>query len=266
NEISKLGKEFVGLSRQLQTVSSNQLTQYATIAGQLGVKGTRDILNFTEALAKLETASNITGEKGSAEIARTLTLVDGGVQNVKQFADEIVNLGNNFAATEKEILANAESIAQNVGIYRIGRQEVLAFATATKSVGIEAELVGSTFNRTLAIFEKAIRTGNGVNTILSLIGGTQEELSARFKADASGVFVDFVGALNRVYKEGGSVNAQLEAIGVNAVRDQRVIQSLAANGYDVLTRALETAKNASGALDAEFETASGKMINQVNRI
>src|SRR5690606_70240 len=54
--------------------------------------------------------------------------------------------------------------------------------------------------------------------------------------------------------------------GVNAVRDQRVIQSLAANGYDVLTRALETAKNASGALDAEFETASGKMINQVNRI
>src|SRR5690606_28823535 len=75
-EVAALGKEFVNLSRSLQTVSSNQLTQYATIAGQLGVKGTKDILAFTEALAKLETATNISGEEGGAEIARTLTLVD----------------------------------------------------------------------------------------------------------------------------------------------------------------------------------------------
>lgn len=265
-ETQALGKEFVNLSKDLKVIGANQLTQYATIAGQLGVKGTKDILAFTEALAKLETASNIRGEEGGSEIARTLTLVDGGVQNVKAFGDEIVNLGNNFAATEKEILGNAESIAQNVGIYRIGRQDVLAYATATKSVGIEAELVGSTFNRTLAIFESAIRTGDGLKTILGLIGGTQAELSKRFKQDASGVFLQFIGALNNVYKSGGSVNEQLEKIGVNAVRDQRVIQSLAANGYDVLTRAMETAKNASGALDAEFETASGKMTQQIGRI
>lgn len=265
-ETNELGKSFVDLSKSLKIVSSNDLTQYATIAGQLGVKGTKDILAFTEALAKLEIASNISGEDGGAEIARTLTLVDGGVQNVKAFADEIVNLGNNFAATEKEILGNAESIAQNVGIYKIGRQDVLAFATATKSVGIEAELVGSTFNRTLAIFEKSIRTGDGLKTILSLIGGTQASLSKRFKEDASGVFVDFVGALNKVYKSGGSVNKELEAIGVNAVRDQRVIQSLAANGFDVLTRALDTARGATGALDKEFATASTKITNDVARI
>ena len=146
-----------------------------------------------------------------------LTLTDGGVQNVKQFGDEIVNLGNNFAATEREILANAESIAQNVGIYKIGRQDVLAFGTATKAVGIEAELVGSTFNRTLAVFEKAIRTGNGVQTILKLIGGTQAELSQRFSTDASGVLVDFVGALNRVNNAGGSVNEVLEELSINKV-------------------------------------------------
>lgn len=266
NEVDDLGKEFVQLSRDLKTVGVNQLTEYATIAGQLGVKGTKDILAFTEALAKLETASNISGEEGGSEIARTLTLVDGGVQNVKAFADEIVNLGNNFAATEKEILANAESISQNVGIYRIGRQDVLAYATATKSVGIEAELVGSTFNRTLAIFESAIRTGNGLDSILKLIGGTQAQLSQRFKQDASGVLMDFIKALNGVYKSGGSVNEQLEKIGVDAVRDQRVIQSLAANGYDVLTRAMDTVRDASGALDKEFETAAGKMTNQVGRV
>lgn len=265
-EVAKLGDEFVELSKNLKTVSANSLTQYATVAGQLGVKGTKNILSFTEALAKLETATNISGEEGGSEIARTLTLIDGGVQNVKAFGDEIVNLGNNFAATEKEILSNAESIAQNVGIYRIGRQDVLAYATATKAVGIEAELVGSTFNRTLAIFEAAIRTGDGLKSILSLVGGTQAELSRRFKSDASGVFMDFIGSLNKIYKSGGSVNEQLEKVGVNAVRDQRVIQSLAANGFDVLTQAMEASRNSAGALDAEFETASGKMTNQMNRV
>src|SRR5699024_2025267 len=116
-ELAKLSDSIIEMSRNLQTVSTDKLLEYATIAGQLGVKGRANILAFSEALAKLETASNISGEQGGAEIARLLTLVDGGVQNVKDFGDEIVHLGNNFAATEKEILGNAEAIAQNTGLY-----------------------------------------------------------------------------------------------------------------------------------------------------
>lgn len=265
-EVRALGQELVNMSKSLQTVSVQKLTEYATIAGQLGVKGTRDITAFSEALAKLETATNISGEEGGTEIARTLTLIDGGVQNVAKFGDEIVNLGNNFATTEREILSNAESIAQNVGIYRIGRQDVLAFATATKAVGIEAELVGSSFNRTLAGFEKMIRNGKTAGTVLSTLSGTQAELSQRFQNDAAGVYVDIVRALNNVHKAGGNVNEELDALGIRAVRDRRVIQSLATNGFDVLTSAIDTARNSVGALDEEFDTASKKLVNQTGRI
>src|SRR5690606_28341533 len=127
-------------------------------------------------LAMLETASNISGEEGASQIARLLTLVDGGVQNVQDFGDEIVNLGNNFAATESEILANATAIAQNTGVYKLGRQEVLAYATATKAVGVESELTGSAIGRTLGIMEKAIRTGKNVDTIARLTGQSVEDL------------------------------------------------------------------------------------------
>src|SRR5690606_13774959 len=147
--LNRLGDDIVDLSRKLQTVSTDKLLEYATVAGQLGVKGSQNILAFTEALAKLETASDITGEAGGAEIARLLTLVDGGVQSVGDFGDEIVMLGNNFAATESEILGNATAIAQNTGLYKIGRRDALAYATATKAVGLEAEVVGSAMFRTL---------------------------------------------------------------------------------------------------------------------
>lgn len=258
--------DVIQLSRSLQTVESKKLLEYSSVAGQLGVKGRQDLLNFSDALAQLETASDISGEEGATKIARLLTLTDGGVQNVKKFGDEIVNLGNNFAATEGEILANAEAIAQNTGIYKIARTDVLAYATATKAVGLEAELVGSTFSRTLGEFEKVSRTGKGVSDLLKVIGGNQAELEKRFKTDASGVFMDYIKGLNRIYNEGGSVNEALERTGIIAVRDQRVIASLASAGFDTLTNAMKTARNANGAMQAEFETGASKLVNQSKRI
>lgn len=264
--LQDLADDIVGLSRALKTVSTDKLLEYATVAGQLGVKGSQNILAFTEALAKLETASDIKGEEGGSEIARLLTLTDGGVQNIKAFGDEIVNLGNNFAATENEILSNATKIAQSTGVYKVGRQEVLAFATATKSVGVEAELVGSTMGRTLGTLEKVIRSGKGLGTVLKLVGGTQAELSKRFREDASGVLIDFIGGLNRTGKSAADFNKSLEAVGITAIRDQAVLGSLASNGFDILTDALTNVKDATGAMDAEFETASGKIVNQSARI
>ncbi|HBW82174.1 MAG TPA: hypothetical protein DEF78_21600, partial [Sphingobacterium sp.] len=76
-------------------------------------------------------------------------------------------------------MTNAEAIGQNVGLYKIGRKEVLAYATATKAVGLEAEVVGSTFSRTLGQFEKMTRSGKGVNDLLKIIGGTQADLQKR---------------------------------------------------------------------------------------
>lgn len=264
-QIDALGQEFVELSRSLQTVSATNLTQYATVAGQLGVKGTKDILAFAEALAKLETATNISGEQGGAEIARTLTLIEGGVQNVAKFGDEIVNLGNNFAATEKEILENAEAIAQNTTIYGFGRQEVLAYAAASRSLGIQQEVVGSTFQKTLGTFERAIRTGKGLDEILKVVGGSAEQLGKRFNEDASGVLQDYIKGLNGIARAGGSVMEQMERNGIVDIRQRRVIGTLA-TGYDTLARAIDTSRNSAGSLEQEFGVQSEKLIKQTERI
>lgn len=265
-ELNGLSDAIIGLSRELKTVSTDKLLQYATVAGQLGVKGAQNILNFSEALAKLETASDITGEAGGAEIARLLTLTDGGVQNIKDFGDEIVNLGNNFAATEKEILGNAESIAQNTGIYKVGRQDVLAYAVATKSVGLEAEVVGSAIFRTLAQIEKFSQGAKGSENILKLLGVTQKELSTQFNDSSANVLTKFVTALNGVDQAGGSVNATLRELGLINVRDIRVLGTLATSGYGQLQQAMVDVREAGGALQREFETASGKLVNQTGRI
>lgn len=265
-ETADLGKEFVTLSRNLKTVSSQSLTEYATVAGQLGVKGTPNILKFSEALAKLETASDIKGEQGGSEIARLLTLTDGGVQNVKRFADEIVNLGNNFAATESEILGNATRIAQSTGVYKLGRESVLAYATATKAIGAEAELTGSAIGRTLGVIENLSMSTKGAKEITKLLGYSQAELQKRLKENSAGVLTDFITALNKLDRSGGSVNGTLAKLGITSIGIKQVIGSLATTGFPTLINAIDKTRDSAGSLDQEFETASGKIQNQVGRI
>lgn len=259
DELDGLGDDIVNLSQKLRVVGVQSLLEYATVAGQLGVKGSKNIIAFSEALAKLETASDISGQEGGANIARLLTIVDGGVENVNDFADEIVKLGNNFAATENEILSNSTAIAQNTGQYKLGRQEALAYGVATKAVGIESEITGSTIGKTLGIIEKAIRTGQGLDEITKLLGKSQEELNKQFKENSGSVLTDLVKALNEVDKAGGSVNGTLEELGITAVRDRRVIASLATGGYGVLEKALQDVTTAQGAATEEFENASKKI-------
>ena len=266
NDLSDLGDEIIDLSDKLRVVGVRSLLEYATVAGQLGVKGKQNILDFAESLAILETASDITGEEGGRNIARLLTIVDGGVQNVSDFADEIVILGNNFAATENEILGNATAIAQNTGVYKLGRQEILAYATATKAVGLEAEITGSAIGRTLAILEESITTGKNIEVVTTLLGKSQKELGVQFRENSSIILNDFLKALNGIDKEGKSVNRVLDDLGITAIRDKRVFSTLATGGYDVLTTALVDVANASGSAVQEFETASSKISLAFTRV
>lgn len=265
-ELDQLSDSIIALSRSLKTVSTSKLLEYATVAGQLGVKGSKNIMNFAEALAMLETASDITGEAGGAEIARLLTLTDGGVQNIKAFGDEIVNLGNNFAATEREILGNAEAVAQNTGMYEFGRQNVLAYAAATKSVGLEADIVGSALFRTLAQIQKYSEGAKGAEKILKLMGLTQKELNTQFRESSASVLTKFISSLKGVNDAGGNLTGTLETLGLNNVRDIRVLGTLATKGYGQLEDAMITVTDASGAMEKEFRTKAGSLVNQTGRI
>ncbi len=262
-----LGDETVKLSRKLKVVDTSKLLEYQTIAGQLGVKGTDNILKFSESLAKLETASDISGEAGATDIARLLNLVDGGVQNIEQFGDEIVNLGNNFAATENEILSNATALAQNTGIYKIARQDLLAYATASKAVGLQQQVTGSSIGKTLSSLDLAINTGKNLKEFSKVIGLTDKELKKAFNEDKNAVLFLFLERLNQIQASGGSMASALDSVGLSGVETSKVIKALASEeGFAILNDAMNTVKDSSQAMTNEFNSASLKLENQAQRI
>lgn len=144
------------------TPVENGFTQAANtmaLAAQLGVRGEEDLLNFTETYEKLVTSTNISGEGGATDIAQFLNIVDGGVQNIDRFASTIVDLGNNFATTESDILSMATRMAATGKLASLSTAEILALSTALNSVGINSEAGGSSVSKLIKQMQSAAEVG-----------------------------------------------------------------------------------------------------------
>ena len=108
--LKAFGDDIQALAKEIP-VTTSELLELAGAAGQLGVKGEANLLNFSRVLAELASASDVQGEEGARSIVRILGITNEDISQVDQFSNVLVGLGNNIAATESEILGVATRVA-----------------------------------------------------------------------------------------------------------------------------------------------------------
>ncbi len=113
-ELESLGKDIDELSKRMP-VATDELLAIAQSAGQLGVKGSDNILKFTETVAKLGTATDLSGDQAAMALARILNVTGEALGTVDVLGSVIVALGNNFAATESQIVDRRGILTPLVG-------------------------------------------------------------------------------------------------------------------------------------------------------
>ena len=102
------------------------------------------------------------------------------------FGSAVVDLGNHFATTERDIVEMTNRLAAGGKLAGLTTPEILGLATAMSSVGIEAEAGGTAMNQTLTGIGKAVAgVGKGAKEKLQLIsqtaGMTAEQFSQAWK-------------------------------------------------------------------------------------
>ena len=257
-ELKQFGREVVELGDKSNGVTVEGLIKSAEVAGQLGVTGTANILKFSEAIEKLKLTSNIISDEAVGQFAKFIQVSSDSFENADRLASVITQLGNSFATTEKEVLANATEIQKGVAVYNTSAQGVLALGAATSTLGSEAEVSASSIQKTFGVINKAIATGKNLDAVLKLTNLTQKELSKQFNKDATVVFQKFIQGLNKAKKEGQNLAVVLGELQLDEVRSFKTIGSLAAN-YGVLESAMEQAREEyieNIALNKEVESAS----------
>ena len=272
-DLDKFKSNITAMSEEIP-VSTDRLLEIATAAGQLGIQGVDELTKFTETIAKLGATTNIEGEEAALTLARLLNITGENVDTVDQLGASLVDLGNNFATTEAEILEISKDVAKATVQFGLGSDEILGMSAAMASLGINAEAGGTVVGKAFMSIDKAIRkqTGPAFEKLIELTGLTGDQLKKTFETDASKVFELFIGGLGVAGKAGKDVTAELSAMGLSGIRVNKILPTLASRS-DLLAAALKRAGIAAKentALNEEaaraFDTAASKYQLALNKI
>ena len=266
--LDAFGKKFQKLASTIP-LTTNTLLGIAQAAGQLGISAEDDLLIFTETIAKLGVATDLSGEQAATALARILNVTKEGIDTIDVFGSVIVRLGNNFAATESEIVRSTTEIAKSTAVFGVSAAQAAALGTALRSLGQQAQLGGSVVGRTFRTIRKVIAEGGTQLEIFAEITGIAgDQLRQTFETDAAGVFQSFIEGLGEL--EGGTdaIFAALEGFGLKGDEVNKILPVLAKNAAlvgDAFAQAADEVLN-TNALNEEAAKAFATLDSEIIKV
>ena len=241
-ELAAMSDSIKALSTEIPA-TTEEIAAVAEAAGQLGIQ--KDVLlDFTEIMTMLGTATNMTADEAATALARFANITGMATDNYGRLGSVIVDLGNNFATTESEIVAMGTRLASAGKLAGLTEPEIMALAAAMSSVGIEAEAGGTAMTQTLNAIEKAVaKGGDDLAEFARIAGMSSEEFSTAWKNDAMSALTSFIGGLGKLDEQGESTVLVLEDLGLTGIRQSNMLKSLGL-AADQMTSAVNTANTA----------------------
>ena len=241
-ELAAMSDSIKALSTEIPA-TTEEIAAVAEAAGQLGIQKAA-LLDFTEIMTMLGTATNMTADEAATALARFANITGMATDNYGRLGSVIVDLGNNFATTESEIVAMGTRLASAGKLAGLTEPEIMALAAAMSSVGIEADAGGTAMTQTLNAIEKAVaKGGDDLSEFARIAGMSSDEFSTAWKNDAMSALTSFIGGLGKLDEQGESTVLVLEDLGLTGIRQSNMLKSLGL-AADQMTGAVNTANTA----------------------
>lgn len=241
--------------------TTTELNELAAAGGQLGISQ-ENIIDFTEVMAQMGSATNLVGEEGAATLARFQNVMGVGQNEIRNIGSAIVDLGNHSATTESEIAEMALRMGKYGSSVRMSAADVLGYSAALSSLGIEAQMGGSAIGRTWLSIETAVASGGeGLTKFAKYSGKSAEEFKEQWNTDSSGAFNGLLKGL----QSAENLTVALDDLGINNTQDIQAMMALV-NGYDLVTESVNrsnTAYQENTALQEEFNAKNETTASQM---
>ena len=266
-QLSKIKQGIIDLSttgidgRGAIPQTTTELNELAAAGGQLGISQ-ENIIDFTEVMAQMGSATNLVGEEGAATLARFMNVMGTSQGEIRNIGSAIVDLGNNSATTESEIAEMALRMGKYGSSVRMSAADVLGYSAALSSLGIEAQMGGSAIGRTWLSIETAVASGGeGLTKFAKYSGKSAEEFKEQWNTDSSGAFNGLLKGL----QSAKNLTVALDDLGINNTQDIQAMMALV-NGYDLVTESVNrsnTAYQENTALQEEFNAKNETTASQM---
>jgi TP901 family phage tail tape measure protein len=237
-------QEMAVLEEQLRSLTAvlpathEEIAGVAEAAGQLGVER-ENIADFTKTMIDLAETTNLTADEAATSIAQLMNVMQTAPEDVDNLGAALVALGNDGASTERDIVEMAQRIAGAGEIVGLTEAQVLGFANALASVGIEAEAGGSAISRIMTDIAMSVSAGGeDLERFAEVAGMSSQQFQKAFNEDPANAIATFVEGLGKIDAAGGDVFKTLADLGQSDIRVSQALLGMANSG-DLLRKSLE---------------------------
>lgn len=259
-EFEQLREGIIGMTREIPS-SASEIASVMEIAGQLGIAND-SLLDFTKTMINLGVSTNMTAEDAATNFAKFANIVnmsdfdENGVSNWEKLGSTVVDLGNNFATTEDEIVRMSFRLAAAGHLAGLSEAEIMALSTAMSSVGIRAEAGGSSMSKLLKRIQTDVELQKEeLLDFANVANMTVDEFSEAWRTKPVAALGAFIDGLNDTERNGKSAIAILDEMELKEVRMSNMILALAGS-EGLMNETLAVANEAWGENVALAEEAA----------
>ena len=229
-EIEKLTEDLIKLGEDITPTTTNELLRMSEVAGQLGIKGTGDLLKMVAAADALGVSTNLAGDEAATLLTRVLLMTGEGVGEINNLSSSVVSLGNNFAVTEAEIVHMMREIVTGTTSINLGSAAAAAYAATLKETGQTAERSRTAmFKLSQSIKDAVASGGNDLERLMKYTGQTADELEKNLGERPEKVLTDLITGLGKARENGENLSSVLNSMGVTGSEATSVVEALAKN-------------------------------------
>lgn len=271
SEFTQMGKSIRDMAKTMPQ-SAVEIANVAESAGQLGIEK-ENVVSFAKTMMDLGVSTNLTADEAAVAFAKFANITQMPEDKFQNLGSVVVELGNNLATTEKDIVELGTRLASAGSQAGLTDAEIMGLAGAMSSVGLSAEAGGSAMTQVLTKIGTSVSMGDDKLKIFAQTAGmTADEFASKWKSSPREAIQAFIDGLGDAKDSGENVDLILKELGITGIRETDTLKRLAGSGdllkesFDMANESFEENTALSKEAEKKYDSFSSKLGKFKNKI
>ncbi|WP_264686089.1 phage tail tape measure protein [Wolbachia endosymbiont (group B) of Polyommatus icarus] len=258
-ESDKFAKKLKEMSRTVP-LSAAELAQIAASGGQLGIKK-EDLFKFTETVAKMSTAFDMSAEQAGDSIAKLSNVYGIDVSKMEHVGNVINHLSDNTAAKARDMVETLAIVGGTAKQFGLDIEKTSSLANAFISLGKTPEKAATAINALLSKLQTAEEQGGDFKAALEQMGITAEEIVQRISENGEEALLYFFQTLKKMDNQERST-ILMKLFG-QEYQDDIALLAGSFNKYEDAIKLLANTEKYKSSLQEEFKNRADTTANKL---
>lgn len=270
NGLANMRKELQALTTQIPQ-TFEELAAVTATGGQLGI-AERDLVRFTEVMAKMGVAFDLPAQQVADSMAKIANVFQIPIANIDRLGDAINTLSNNTPATAAQLIDSLLRVGGVAKVYGLSEDATLGLTGALIAMGKPAEVASTAVNSLLTSFSTLDYATKSQLIGFEQLGLNIDDFSKLVATDGKQAIITYLDAINDL-EESKRIGTNALIIGKEFGDDITMLAGsvgVLENNWELLGETVNSTKDYFGSMDVEFkkisDTTANKMVLFKNNI